>query len=86
MCYELLERSSTLGDFSEQSTECSVPTKSREVPDDLLNHGLFSATLMYKAGWLFGPLISWLVGLFIDWLDDYLVCLSIQSTTFDCTN
>jgi len=41
---------------------------------------------MYKAGWLFGQLISWLVGLFINWLDDYLICLLIQSTSFDCTN
>jgi len=41
---------------------------------------------MYKVGWLFGPLISWLVRLLIHWLDDYLVCLLIQSKSFDCTN
>jgi hypothetical protein len=38
---------------------------------------------MYKGGWLFGPLIIWLIGLLIDGLDDYLVCLLIQSTSFD---
>jgi len=27
MCYEILEKSTALGDFSEQSTEYSVPTK-----------------------------------------------------------
>ena len=75
-----------MGDFSEQSTEYSVPTKSRKVPDDLLNHELFQETLVYKVGWLFGLLISWLVCLLIDCLDGYLVCLLIQSTIFDYTN
>ena len=72
--------------WKEKSTEYSFPSKTRNVPDDLLNHELFKATLMYEAGWLFGPLISWLVGLLIDWLDDYSVCLLIQSTSFDCIN
>ena len=86
MCYEILARSSALGGFSEQSNEYSVPTKSRKVPGDLLNHEFFQVTLVYRVVWLFGPLISWLVCLFIDWLDDYLICLLIQSTIFYCTN
>jgi hypothetical protein len=53
--------------------EYSVPTKSRNVSDNLLNNVFFKATPMYKAGWLFGPLTSWLVGLLIDCLDDYLL-------------
>jgi hypothetical protein len=86
MCYEMLERSSVLGDFSEESTEYSAPTKSMKVPDDLLNHEFSQATLTYKVGLLFGPSISWLVDLLIDCLDDYSICLLIQSTSFDCTN
>ena len=81
----MLDRPSASRDFSEQSTEYSVPTKSRKIPDDLLNNEIFKATLMFEVSWLFGSLINWLVGLLIDCLDDCLACLLIKSTSFDCT-